>query len=73
LSADVTWNFGKGAVSEANRISERLRGASDPDELRMVADEERANVLSLSSDSTSKPLAINISNLKLYTQKMLEK
>jgi len=69
LTEAVTWDLGKRAVAECQRISDRLRGARNADELRTVADEERENVQTIAADPQSKPLARNIADLKNYMLK----
>lgn len=69
MSEVVTWDFPPGAVAECQRISDRLRGAQDSQQVRAIADEERENVQTLAKGAKSKPLAINISDLKKYMQK----
>lgn len=56
-------------MTEAERIKDRLRACTTPDEVEAVADEERANVKALAV--TDKTMAIQIANLKSYTLKMM--
>lgn len=65
------WNLPADAVAEANRISERLRNAPDAVTVNDIADEEREAVKGLASNKATKPLAINISDLKTYMLKEL--
>jgi uncharacterized protein GlcG (DUF336 family) len=53
-------------MTQAERIKDRLRACTTPQEIHAVADEERAAVLELAKDPETKPLAIQIANLKAY-------
>ena len=51
---------------EVERIKDRLRACTTPQEIHAVADEERAAVRALHADPETKPQAIQIANLKAY-------
>ena len=69
---DVIWSLPPDAVAECQRISDRLRGAQDRAEVNLIADDERQAVKKMASVEASKPLALNISNLKNYMLKRLK-
>ncbi len=60
-------------MSEAERIKDRLRACTCASEIHAVADEERDAVKSMFEGGETKPLAIQIANLKAYRLRELER
>lgn len=54
------------AIATADRIKDRLRACETVAEIDLVAAEERATVRALAETAEGKPLAHQISNLKIY-------
>jgi hypothetical protein len=58
-------------VKEAERIKDRLRTCATADEIEAVADQEREAVIAMHKDPQTKPLAIQIANLKALRMSQL--
>ncbi len=53
-------------LTETDRIKDRLRTCTSAKEINAVADEERATVKEIAATEDGKPLAKQISNMKVW-------
>lgn len=70
---NITFNLAPADLIECDRISDRIRGASDAAQVELIANDERAVVVAMLAKRESAPLGMAIKHLKSYTLWKLKK